>query len=264
MIANDWLDHDFIANYTVASTRWPSTCSSGRRPAPPQVTGIAEKAIRQAAEWWGTAQHQLPAARPRHRAPEQGRAERAGCDQHGAGLRAHRPAELRLRHDHRPGQRPGRARARPEVRPAARLARPRQPRAPRLRGRRLGHGPGRPARATASTPTRSSASIDRGEIKGLLSICFNPARLAARQRVCPRPAGEAGLLRRHRLLSQRERPLRRHRAAGLAARGRRGHRHPGRGPRHQDQQGGRSARRRPPGLAHLSRTSPGRWAGSGG
>jgi assimilatory nitrate reductase catalytic subunit len=55
MIENNWLDHDFIQNHTVgfdavaASVKdWPPRKTA-------EVTGIAEKAIRQAAEWWGTA-----------------------------------------------------------------------------------------------------------------------------------------------------------------------------------------------------------------
>lgn len=56
MIENDWLDHGFIERHTngfdevAASVRdW-----TPRRTA--EVTGIAERAIRQAAEWWGTAE----------------------------------------------------------------------------------------------------------------------------------------------------------------------------------------------------------------
>jgi assimilatory nitrate reductase catalytic subunit len=55
MIEHDWLDHEFIQNYTngfddVAAEVRPWT---PRRTA--EVTGIAEKSIMQAAEWWGTA-----------------------------------------------------------------------------------------------------------------------------------------------------------------------------------------------------------------
>jgi assimilatory nitrate reductase catalytic subunit len=55
MIENDWLDHDFIGQWTngfeaVAEhvRQW-----TPRRTA--EVTGITERAIRKAAEWWGTA-----------------------------------------------------------------------------------------------------------------------------------------------------------------------------------------------------------------
>ncbi len=55
MIERDWIDHDFIARHTVgfeALTEHVATWTP-RRTA--EVTGIAENAIRQAAEWWGTA-----------------------------------------------------------------------------------------------------------------------------------------------------------------------------------------------------------------
>jgi assimilatory nitrate reductase catalytic subunit len=55
MIENDWLDHDFIRDQTVGFDEvaehvraWTPARTAG-------VTGIAERAIRQAAEWWGTA-----------------------------------------------------------------------------------------------------------------------------------------------------------------------------------------------------------------
>lgn len=55
MIEHDWLDHDFIDNHT---TGFEAVAESVREWTPArtaQVTGIAEKAIRQAAEWWGAA-----------------------------------------------------------------------------------------------------------------------------------------------------------------------------------------------------------------
>ncbi len=55
MIENDWLDHDFIQAQTVgfeavlqATREWTPAKTA-------EVTGIAEKSIRQAAEWWGQA-----------------------------------------------------------------------------------------------------------------------------------------------------------------------------------------------------------------
>src|SRR6266511_607487 len=55
MIENDWLDHDFINNHTVGFDsvaehvkEWTPQRTAG-------VTGISERAIRQAAEWWGQA-----------------------------------------------------------------------------------------------------------------------------------------------------------------------------------------------------------------
>jgi len=55
MIENDWLDHDFIANYTVGFDEVAAHVKEWTPQRTAQVTGIAEKAIRQAAEWWGTA-----------------------------------------------------------------------------------------------------------------------------------------------------------------------------------------------------------------
>ena len=55
MIEHDWLDHDFIANHTVgfAAVATEVRPWTPRRTA--EVTGIAEASIRQAAEWWGQA-----------------------------------------------------------------------------------------------------------------------------------------------------------------------------------------------------------------
>ena len=48
MIENDWLDHDFIDNHHFDAAEH---VRNGRQPAP-RKDSIAEKAIRQAAEWW--------------------------------------------------------------------------------------------------------------------------------------------------------------------------------------------------------------------
>ena len=154
----------------------------------------------------GHGEDQLPDARPRHRAPQPRRAERARRDQHRARVRADRPAELRLRDDHRPGQRPGRPRARPEVRPAARRPRHREPRAPRHVAGVWGIDPSRAAARRASTAYEIFRKIDRGEIKGLLVRLLQPGRLAAGQRLRQADAREAGVLRRHRFLPERDGP----------------------------------------------------------
>ena len=55
MIENDWLDHSFIDKHT---TGFEQVAEHVREWTPRQtaeVTGIAERAIRQAAEWWGQA-----------------------------------------------------------------------------------------------------------------------------------------------------------------------------------------------------------------
>jgi assimilatory nitrate reductase catalytic subunit len=56
--------------------------------------------------------------------------------------------------------------------------------------------------------------IHAGTIKGLLSICFNPAVSRPRRELHRRGARQAGVLRRHRLLPVRVGPARRRRAAG--------------------------------------------------
>jgi len=56
MIENNWLDHDFIAKHTVNFDEVAAgvkDCSPSRTA---EITGIAERAIRTAAEWWGEAQ----------------------------------------------------------------------------------------------------------------------------------------------------------------------------------------------------------------
>lgn len=55
MIENDWLDHDFIDNHTVGFEAVAEHVQQWTPQKTAEVTGIAEKGIRQAAEWWGTA-----------------------------------------------------------------------------------------------------------------------------------------------------------------------------------------------------------------
>lgn len=55
MIENDWLDHDFINQHTVDFETVAQQAASWTPQRTAEVTGIAEHAIRQAAEWWGTA-----------------------------------------------------------------------------------------------------------------------------------------------------------------------------------------------------------------
>ena len=54
MIENDWLDHDFIREHTVGFEQVAETSGSGRR-AHRRGDRHRRAAIRQAAEWWGTA-----------------------------------------------------------------------------------------------------------------------------------------------------------------------------------------------------------------
>ncbi|MCB9592893.1 MAG: molybdopterin oxidoreductase family protein [Sandaracinaceae bacterium] len=55
MIENDWLDHDFIEQHTVGFERVAEEVRKWNPRRTAEVTGIAEKSIRQAAEWWGPA-----------------------------------------------------------------------------------------------------------------------------------------------------------------------------------------------------------------
>ncbi len=55
MIENDWLDHRFIEQHTVGFEAAAAHVAEWTPRRTAEVTGIAERAIRQAAEWWGTA-----------------------------------------------------------------------------------------------------------------------------------------------------------------------------------------------------------------
>ena len=55
MIENDWLDHDFINQHTVGFDAVAEHVRDWNPKKTAQVTGISERAIRQAADWWGEA-----------------------------------------------------------------------------------------------------------------------------------------------------------------------------------------------------------------
>ena len=55
MIEHDWLDHNFINNFTTGFEAVAAHVKDWTPSRTAEVTGISEKAIRQAAEWWGTA-----------------------------------------------------------------------------------------------------------------------------------------------------------------------------------------------------------------
>src|SRR5690606_13168268 len=55
MCENDWLDHDFIEQHTVGFDEVAAGVREWTPARTAEATGIAERAIRQAAEWWGTA-----------------------------------------------------------------------------------------------------------------------------------------------------------------------------------------------------------------
>lgn len=56
MIENDWLDHDFIKHHTAGFDKVAEHVRAWTPRRTAETTGIAERLIRQAAEWWGTAQ----------------------------------------------------------------------------------------------------------------------------------------------------------------------------------------------------------------
>jgi assimilatory nitrate reductase catalytic subunit len=55
MIEHDWLDHEFIDTATVGFDEVAAYCRSWTPGRTAEVTGVPERSIRQAAEWWGTA-----------------------------------------------------------------------------------------------------------------------------------------------------------------------------------------------------------------
>lgn len=55
MIENDWLDHEFIRDNTVGFEAAAEAVRDWTPHRTAEVTGVAEKSVRKAAEWWGTA-----------------------------------------------------------------------------------------------------------------------------------------------------------------------------------------------------------------
>jgi assimilatory nitrate reductase catalytic subunit len=55
MIENDWMDHAFIEQHTVGFDAVAAAVKDWTPARTAEVTGIAERSIRQAAEWWGAA-----------------------------------------------------------------------------------------------------------------------------------------------------------------------------------------------------------------
>src|SRR6476469_2090633 len=55
MIENDWVDRDFINAHTVGFEQVAEYCKQWTPAKTAEVSGVPERSIRQAAEWWGTA-----------------------------------------------------------------------------------------------------------------------------------------------------------------------------------------------------------------
>jgi assimilatory nitrate reductase catalytic subunit len=173
MIEHDWLDHAFIEQYTNGFAEVAAEVAAWTPQRTAQVCGIVEKAIRQAAEWWGTAKTSflLHARGLEHHSHgvynvlsainivlASGRIGRPNCgygtitgQANGQGGREHGQ-----KCDQLPG---GRDLGNPEHR--AYIA--------SVWGMDVNDMP--PPGVDAYEMIRK---IDQGEIKGLLSICFNP------------------------------------------------------------------------------------------
>ena len=173
MIEHDWLDHAFIRDHTTGFDALAAEVRAWTPRRTAEVTGIAESSIRQAAEWWGTAKtsFQLHARGLEHHSNgvnnvmaainivlASGRLGRPNC---GYGtITGQANGQGGREHGQKCDQLPG--------------------------GRDLGNPEHRAdvARVWGMDPDdlpqpgvdayEIVRKIDRGEIKGLLSICFNP------------------------------------------------------------------------------------------
>ena len=258
MIERDWLDHAFIDAHTVGFEQVAEYCREWTLPRTAEVTGVPRRALVQAAEWWGTAktsflfhargiEHHsngvqnslgtinLVLASGRIGKPKSGYGTIVG-QANGQGGREHGQ-----KCDQLPGLRDI---SNPEHRRyIAGVWGIEEPDLP---------GPGVDA-------YELFRKIDRGEIKGLLSICFNPKVSLPDNAFITRCLEKLEFYRRDRLLPQRHCLACGRRAARQPAGGGRRHGHAGRRAHHQDQQGcglpGRGAR----GLAH----HPGHRTGAG-
>jgi assimilatory nitrate reductase catalytic subunit len=173
MIENDWLDHDFIDNLTVGFDAVAEHVREWTPQRTAEVTGITERAIRQAAEMWGEAKSSflLHARGIEHHSHgvqsvlgainivlASGRIGREGCGY--ATITGQGNGQGGREHGQKCDQLPGaRDINNPEHR--AHIA--------KVWGVDEKEMPG--AGVDAYELIRK---IDRGEIKGLLSICFNP------------------------------------------------------------------------------------------
>jgi hypothetical protein len=140
----------------------------------PRISGVNLEDIVRGRRMWGRAKTELPAACPRHRAPHQGRGQRAFVHQPRARHRPHRasPAAATARS-------PARATARAvasTATSATSFPATGTSRTPSTESTSPASGASPETRspARASPPPRSWRMIHAGEIKALLSICFNP------------------------------------------------------------------------------------------
>lgn len=173
MIENDWLDHEFIRDHTTGFEQVAASVQEWTPAHTAEVTGIAEKEVRQAAEWWGTAKtsflmHARGIEHHSHGVQNclgainivlaSGRIGREGCGY--ATITGQANGQGAREHGQKCDQLPGlRDLANPEHR---------------------AHVASVWGVTPESLPTpgvdayEMFRKIDKGEIKGLLSICFNP------------------------------------------------------------------------------------------
>ncbi|GIW81899.1 MAG: assimilatory nitrate reductase catalytic subunit [Gemmatales bacterium] len=173
MIASDHLDHDFIRNHTVGFEEVARSVAEWTPRRTAEVTGISERGIRQAAEWWGQAKTSflLHARGIEHHSHgvenclgainivlASGRIGRKGC---GYGtITGQGNGQGGREHGQKCDQLPGaRDISHPEHRQHV----------ARIWGVPVDDIPGPGVDAY-----EIFRKIDRGEIRGLLSLCFNP------------------------------------------------------------------------------------------
>ena len=248
MIENDWIDHAFIEAHTIGFEKVAEQVRDWTPRHTAEVTGIAGRSIRRAAELWGTAPTSflLHARGIEHHSHgvqnclgainmvlASGRIGREGCgyatitgQANGQGGREHGQ-----KCDQLPG---GRDIENPEHR--AHVAEV------------WGVDPAELPIA-GSMPTKSSARSTAAKSAASSASASTPrcrCRTATLSSGCWRNWSSTSPS----TFPQRDGAARRHRPARIVAGGGRGRRHQRRGPRHQDQQGRGSSRRRPRGLAH--------------
>jgi assimilatory nitrate reductase catalytic subunit len=173
MIENDWLDHEFIRDHTTGFEELAASVQEWTPARTAEVTGIAQKAIQQAAEWWGTAKtsflmHARGIEHHSHGVQNclgainivlaSGRIGREGCGY--ATITGQANGQGGREHGQKCDQLPG----------ARDLANPEH----RAHVASVWGVPPESLPAPGVDAYEIFRKIDKGEIKGLLSICFNP------------------------------------------------------------------------------------------
>jgi assimilatory nitrate reductase catalytic subunit len=173
MIENDWLDHEFIRDHTTGFEQLAASVQEWTPAHAAEVTGITQKAIRQAAEWWGTAKtsflmHARGIEHHSHGVQNclgainivlaSGRIGREGCGY--ATITGQANGQGGREHGQKCDQLPG----------ARDLSNPEH----RAHVAAVWGVPPESLPAPGVDAYEIFRKIDKGEIKGLLSICFNP------------------------------------------------------------------------------------------